>query len=385
MKANNDSILNFDYIIIGSGVAGLQLALSIINSNNLRDKRIAIIDKVQKNANDKTFCFWEKGKGKWDQIVSKNWQETYCFGKKNEKLHIKLAPYTYKKIRSIDFYKHCIEKLKNNIQVNFFTESVKTVTETLDTVIIKTTKQIFECTHLFDSRLPLQFLNQKKNYSYIDQSFSGFEIETKSPVFEAHRFTMMDYRFTWQNSTSFMYILPKNTYEALIEYTFFAPFTLTKTAFESQIKKYIDTYFNGVSYTIKQKENGVIPMTNYPFEKHHTPRITKIGTAGGWVKASTGYSFKRSEKFVSAIIEQLINKQPVIGYLPHPRFKFYDMLLLKILEKENTKGPEIFFKMYKNTKPSTFFKFLDEETSLFEEIKLILKLPYFPFIKALFR
>ena len=382
---NNDPILSFDYIIIGSGVSGLQLALAIINTKELSNKRLAILDKVTKNTNDKTFCYWEKGNGKWDEIVSKNWHQTYFYSSTHKKLHIELAPYTYKKIKAIDFYQYCLKKLKNSSQVSFFTEEVKKVAEKTQKVQIETTKHFFECNHLFDSRLPNHFLNKKKHYTYIDQSFSGFEIETKTSAFKADTFIMMDYRHTWNNSTSFMYILPKNKHKALVEYTLFAPFTLSKIEFEYQLKKYLDIYLKGITYTITHKETGVIPMTNYPFEKHHTHRVTKIGTAGGWVKASTGYSFKRSEKFVNSIIKQLISKQPLIGYVPHPRFKFYDKLLLSILEQENTKGPEIFYKMYKNTKPATFFKFLDEETSLFEEIKLILKLPFLPFIKALFR
>ncbi|WP_010181111.1 lycopene cyclase family protein [Aquimarina agarilytica] len=383
MNKKNEPPLNFDYIIIGSGVAGLQLALAMSSNKKLSNKRIAILDRSKKTTNDKTFCFWEKGAGKWDELVSKSWHQAFFYSNTNKKLSIDLAPYSYKKIKSIDFYNYCIKKLKDKPQFTFFTEEVNVVTEKLDKVTIKTPNNIFVCDHLFDSRLPECFKKRKESFTYIDQSFSGFEIETKTAFFDPNNFTMMDYRFTWKDSTSFMYILPENNTNALVEYTFFAPFTLSKTEFESQLKKYLKTQLKGTEYIIKNTETGVIPMTDYPFEKRQTLRITKIGTAGGWVKASTGYSFKRSEKFVSSIIDQLINNQNVVGYQAAPRFKFYDKLLLKVLEKQNQKGPEIFFKMYKNTPPTTFFKFLDEETSLMEEVKLILKLPYLPFIKAL--
>jgi lycopene beta-cyclase len=36
-------------------------------------------------------------------------------------------------------------------------------------------------------------------------------------------------------------------------------------------------------------------MTCYPFGKKHK-RVLNIGTAGGWTKASTGYTFKNSDK-----------------------------------------------------------------------------------------
>ena len=46
-------------------------------------------------------------------------------------------------------------------------------------------------------------------------------------------------------------------------------------------------------------------MTNFPFENYNTQQVTKIGTAGGWVKGSTGYSFKHTEKKVTKIIANL--------------------------------------------------------------------------------
>ncbi|WP_238527909.1 lycopene cyclase family protein [Aquimarina agarivorans] len=385
MNTNTDEIqtLHFDYIIIGSGVAGLQLAVAMSKHHFFCAKKIAIIDFSKKKDNDKTFCFWEKGIGKWDNLVSKSWHQAYFYSSENKELRIDLTPYTYKKIQALDFYNYCISVLKKNTQFSFFYEKVDTVTETDNTVCVNTNQYNFSCSHLFDSRIPEHFKDQKKAYAYVDQSFSGFEIETNTPVFNKDNFTMMDYRFTWKNSTSFMYILPESGSKALVEYTFFAPFTISATEFETQLKNYLNIFFKGIKYTIKKKETGVIPMTNFPFNKQHTLRTTKIGTAGGWVKASTGYSFKRSEKFVNSIIQQLIAQKPVIGHQPAARFQFYDQLLLKILEKQNTKGPEIFYKMYKNTHPAVFFKFLDEETTLLEELKLILKLPYLPFIKAL--
>jgi len=41
--------------------------------------------------------------------------------------------------------------------------------------------------------------------------------------------------------------------------------------------------------------------------------------------------------------------------------------------------------MFKKGNPALIFKFLDEETSLIEDFKVILKCPKIPFIKALFR
>ena len=76
---------HFDYAIIGSGVAGLQLALAFKEDDFFKDKRILILEKSLKNKNDKSFSFWEKGSGKWDKIVSKTWKKALFFNKQKKK------------------------------------------------------------------------------------------------------------------------------------------------------------------------------------------------------------------------------------------------------------------------------------------------------------
>lgn len=383
MEAVNKSSNHFDYIIIGSGAAGLHLSMAMVADDFIKDKRIAIIDKSLKENNDKTYCFWEKDDGKWNNCVSKTWRHTY-FKNKEKTQFLDLKPYLYKRIDALDFYTYCKTTLSKNASFFFFTEEVTTISEDPLKVTINTNSKNFTCNHVFDSRLPISLETIKNNATYINQSFQGWEIETKTPVFTTESFTMMDYSLQWKKSTSFMYILPKNKKEALIEYTLFAPFTISHNDFDHQLKKYIHKYFPNIEYSIKAIEKGSIPMTNYAFEKHNSERITKIGTAGGWIKASTGYSFKFAEKNAFAIVNQLKQHQKPLGYKSAWRFKFYDKLFLKILAHDNTKGAKMFAQMYENTEPELLFKFMDEETSLIEEIKFIKALTPWPFLKALF-
>ena len=60
---------HFDFIIIGNGLAGLQLALEFSKDTFFDNKQFALIDMSNKTKNDKTWCFWEEGSGKWDHIV----------------------------------------------------------------------------------------------------------------------------------------------------------------------------------------------------------------------------------------------------------------------------------------------------------------------------
>ena len=77
--------------------------------------------------------------------------------------------------------------------------------------------------------------------------------------------------------------------------------------YEEYIKDYLNKYYGKSTYKLVKSEFGVIPMTTYPFHSDSTMNITKIGTAGGWVKPSTGYSFKNCEKYSEKILDNIKN------------------------------------------------------------------------------
>jgi lycopene beta-cyclase len=109
-------------------------------------------------------------------------------------------------------------------------------------------------------------------------------------------------------------------------------------------------------------------MTCYPFWNKTTKRVLNIGTAGGWTKASTGYTFKNSDKKSSQLVA-FFSKIGVKEFHTKTKFWFYDLLLLNILDKHNELGARIFSSIFKRD-PCISFKFLDEETSYFEDFHI---------------
>lgn len=67
------------------------------------------------------------------------------------------------------------------------------------------------------------------------------------------------------------------------------------------------------------------------------------------------------------------------------KYIFYDYLFIKVLSDENSLGKKIFSSLFVKVNPRIIFKFLDEETSLIEDLKIILACPKLPFIKALLK
>lgn len=373
----------FDYVIIGCGVAGLHLAYQFSQKNFFSTKKIALIDKVISPLNDRILSFWEQGEGNWNHIIYKSWDKAF-FNSNFCDLEIDLDSYSYKSLCFKAFSEYSRKKISENLNITFIEEEVTSIEENIDSAIVKFPESEISAQYVFDSRLSESYLNTKDQFPSVIQSFKGWVIVFEESVFDQESFTMMDYRYQFNDSNSFMYILPSSGKEALLEYTFFTPYTISDQKFDEQIKGYIEKFFPNVSYNIQSMESGEIPMTTYPFINDNSRRVLKIGTAGGWVKASTGYSFKFAEKNAVIISEQLEKSNVVLGYRKPRRFRFYDRLFIKVLQNQNSKGSRIFSEMYKKVKPTILFRFLDEETTLMQEIGIILKLPYWPFIKALF-
>jgi lycopene beta-cyclase len=197
--------------------------------------------------------------------------------------------------------------------------------------------------------------------------------------------TMMDYRLKDNQQTTFTYVLPFSANKALVEFTYFTSEVVNEVTYDAFIEKYIYDYLKIDSYKVIETEMGQIPMTNFPFEKYSTNKITKIGTGGGWVKGSTGYSFKHTEKKVAKIIENIKADKKPSSNLFTGRFKFYDKVFLKVLKDENHKGEWIFQQFYDKNSIQTMFRFLDEESTFLEELKIMWSLFSWSFIKSFFK
>jgi lycopene beta-cyclase len=377
------STYNYDYIIVGAGAAGLNLALAMNADAFFKNKSILILDKDEKNKNDRTWSFWEKGKGKWDELVSKTWNKGLVKAN-GEIINLDLKKYNYKMLRSVDFYAFAKKSLLEP-KFSWKTDRVQKIIQSENGATVSTEHSNYTAKYVFDSRIPDSYSLKDSNYLNIAQHFKGWVIETETPVFDDSRFTMMDYDLKDGESTSFTYILPLTATQALVEFTYFSPDLVSESTYDEYLKKYISNQLQIENFKILETEMGIIPMTNFPFEDFNQQFIIKIGTAGGWVKASSGYSFKNSERKSQNILKFLKSKREFYNDSTPKKYKHYDKIFLEVLSKENHFGEELFYRMYKNNSIQTIFRFLDEKSSFQEDLKIILNLSSSPFIKGFLR
>lgn len=374
----------YDYAIIGAGAAGLQLALALSDDAFFREKRILLLEAGEKNRNDRTWSFWEKGNGKFDDVVYRKWEQA-AFINKGIHLDLSLKPYVYKSIRGIDFYTFAFSKIRQKGNITILHEEVKTVQVGVPLTITTAAGNELLADMVFDSRLPDQFAKESVNYPGVLQHFKGWMVETGYNAFDPSQFVMMDFSARMPDTTSFMYVLPHSSTKALVEFTYFSQNLVDEKIYDQTIETYLKENLKISSYTVSETEYGVIPMSLFPFHQFHSEYIVKIGTAGGWVKPGSGYSFHNAMKNVDTIIDNLKAGRRVTHGLYSAKHRWYDKLLIDILQRENGRGPEIFTQMYRKNAPSSIFAFLDEETGLRDDLKIISSFNPVPFIAALFR
>ena len=89
----------FDYIICGGGAAGLLLLNALSKDPFFLKKDILLIEKESKNTNDRTWSFWEKKEGPFEELLEKKW-DAATFLSSSVSLNFELARYQYKMLRS---------------------------------------------------------------------------------------------------------------------------------------------------------------------------------------------------------------------------------------------------------------------------------------------
>jgi len=372
---------HFDYIIAGAGCAGRSLAVRLLPYLKASNKRALLVDHVAKKENDKTWCFWEKQPDIFEPVVCKKWDHL-SFSSSITHQELNIYPYQYKMIRAIDFYAHTDQLLAENEHITVLLGNVETLYSKKEQVCASINGENYTADYAFSS-IPKVQQQEPARYQYLLQHFMGWVIETDADLFDAERATLMDFNTDQHPGTAFVYVLPLSSKRALVEYTVFSEQLLDKEAYVDALKTYIGQQLPCDHYQITAQEYGIIPMSDHPIQSQQG-RVVYLGTAGGFTKGSTGYTFRFIQKHTAAIVDQLLKSgKPDVPAIFPKRFLTYDATLLHLLGSGRLSGEEIFSAMFKKNKATQILKFLDNETSLLEELRIFKTLNIPEFARAL--
>lgn len=372
------AIQQYDYIIAGAGAAGLSLLCYLLEEPALQQKTILVVDREKKQVNDRTWCFWQVEEGPFESCLKYQWQHLHFYSEGFSSL-LDISPYRYKMLESASFYNFCLNKAN----------AAKNVTLTEDEILsidpngkVKGRKNIYEGKHVFNSA---KFeIPKHQHCHYLLQHFKGYFIKTQEEAFNPETPTLMDFRVAQHQDCRFVYVLPVNSREALVEYTGFSPESLTQEQYDDELTHYIQHYLQLSQYEIRHTEYGIIPMTNAPFKSSESAQVINIGTAGGATKASTGYTFSFIQKQCAAIARNLAaGKNPLSSSAASKgKYRLYDSTLLRVLSEKNFPAWQVFEDMFRKLPAATILKFLNEDSTLLEDLQVMHAVDKTTFLKA---
>ena len=372
----------YDIGFLGMGAANGLLLLELERKNLLRSLSVLILEPDAKLKNDKTYCFWADAKHEirtqlkdvmyhqWDTIDTVDGLES-------------LEDQHYYMVESIALYNKVKSVAQSYDNVKWIRGAVDGLKAEQESIVVFSGSHSWEVQQLFDSRPPII---KEPMGPLVLQSFVGWRVKLQEDYWTPNQMTLMDFGIPQNDFTQFMYVLPTDAKEALVEMTRFGSEPLPHELASNHLRNYLLS--RGLSFEILHEERGVIPMTQYAEVKDQDARIVSTGARAGRVKATTGYAFKSMFEHAKELAESIAQERKDSSWLRLPkstmdRFNFYDHLLLHILKHKPHWGKEIFESLFATQKANKVFQFLDEKSSFKWELSMFSRLPIMKFLWAL--
>jgi len=375
--------MNYDLALIGLGASNSLLLLELHERGLLQDLDVLILESQSKWKNDKTYCFWGHHQ---DAIFStlrplllKEWTKLNFLGEVEQMKFMR-----YGMLESITLYEYTKQLVLQYPNINLVRASLTSFKSEAEGVAVFSDNTKWIAQRVYDSRPPEI---KEPTGPLVLQSFTGWRVKTDWPNWDPSKLVLMDFNIPQNGFTQFMYILPIDEHEALVEVTRFGSEVLPEELATTHLKSYL-LGLEG-PYDVVHEEQGVIPMTQHALQQHPDARIISMGARGAVIKPTTGYGFKymydRAKELVGELEQQTVARKHQFWNWPRTgigRHYFYDHLLLHILKYKPQWGKEIFTKLFTNRTHEGIFGFLDEKSTLRWELGMFAGLPIMKFLWA---
>ena len=190
---------NYEIIIIGAGLSGLNLAKEISSRSN---HKILILERKKKFKYDKNWCFWNTPQNQFTNKYDTAWNKvSVIIDEKENIFHDKKIKYLH--IKSSSFYKQLINDLKEKNVKIIMNQQIDKIFFENDFKLIKTKNFFYKSKIVFDSR-PIKYESKKK---LLYQHFYGAEILFDKPLLDKDKVILMDFQKFNKGVNFFMYFL----------------------------------------------------------------------------------------------------------------------------------------------------------------------------------
>ncbi|MFI7160625.1 lycopene cyclase family protein [Micromonospora chalcea] len=375
------SAVDVDLALVGGGGAA-SLVLAALDRHDVTGLRVAVVDPVHKRGQDRTWAFWGLPGDDLDPLLSASWSQVDVVTRAGRRV-LTLDPLRYAMLRSAPVYDRAAaaERRLDAVRISAPAGELHDDGERV-TVRDPEGRDLVRAGWVLDSR-PRRPKRPGRT-SWL-QHFRGWWLAADRPTFDPQRAVLMDFRTPQpQRGVSFGYVLPVDDRFALVEYTEFGPALLDDAGYDTALRGYADLL--GLDLTalrVREVEDGVIPMTDGPFESRPSPRVVRLGTAGGATRPSTGFTFSAMLRQADQVARALAAGRPPVPAPAYPgRHLWMDAVALRALDRGHVGGVEFFERLFDRNPAERVLRFLDGVTSPAEDLAVMRSSPLLPMTGA---
>lgn len=368
-----------DIVILGAGCAGLSLAYHLVERGV--DRSIVLLDPRTSYERDRTWCFFTGRPHPFEALASHRWARWRV---RDGRWIERSAPsITYQHLPADAFYQRCLARLEGRAELRLGVQA-GALRERRGGVEIETSAGPIEARVVFDSR-PMSRRAGAGEVTLL-QHFEGWHVRVERPAFDPLVATLMDFAVPQDHAIHFVYVLPYSPTEALVEATWFGGAVLDDGGYRQAIERYLRTELRLDRWAIVRRERGVIPMSTADTPIRVSERIYRIGLPGGMAKPSTGYAFQAIQRFSAELAERLAGDM-----LPEPpaprdwRARSLDAIFLSYLSRYPERAPATFATLFEKVDPALLVRFLSDDASPADCLRVMSALPLAPFTLETFR
>jgi lycopene beta-cyclase len=357
-------------LIVGAGCSGLSLAVALVDAG-LRS-RIVLVDPRRDFGADRTWCFFDDGRARhrFADCVTHAW--TRWEVRSPDQTVVRSADgLRYCHVPSERFYATALAALGDRVEL-VLGESVEDLRDEGGTVTARTSRgTVLRARRAFDSR-PQPRASLTGDHTRLLQSFVGQVVEAEHDVFDPGLATLMDFSVMQDDGIHFAYVLPFDARRALVESTFFAPQPRPRPTYERAIDGFLRDRHGLERWRVVAREDGAIPMTSEPFPLKASPRVYRIGIAGGLAKPSTGFAFLAIQRFSRELARRLVARELPEPPAPRPaRTQVLDTVFLSYLARHPERAPATFTRLFARVEPHVLVRFLGDTGSAADDLRVM--------------
>lgn len=381
--------MDTDYLIVGAGCAGLSLATHLA-ARGLGGRRVIVVDPRPAFARDHTWCFWDVHDHPFADAVTHRWAR-WRVAAAGADVVCGSGRYSYQHLPADAFYAAAIARLRDVPGVELrLGQAAGAVTDLGDHVQVATSGGAVRARVVFDSRVAAPrptagggARSGIRDAVRLSQQFVGLFVRADRPAFDPGTATLMHFAAdaAFPGAICFTYVLPFSPYEALVEATAIAGDVLDTDALAHAARRYLAAHHPGVAFAVLRTERGHLPMSTAAVDRRPSPRVYRIGLAGGLAKPSTGYAFLAIQRDSAELARRLA--QTELPEAPRPRgvrATFLDRVFLSYLERHPARAPALFARLFARAAPDVVVRFLSDTGSLADQARVAAALPLRAFV-----